>query len=114
MTRITREQQMMGGSISAGDLNQIVRSAERRADARRAGNVGAAIASILAILSIFVMGVIFLPIAIVVAIFSTINAVINNNISGILYNTLAWILIIIGAATSPVFIGLLASIGLAF
>ena len=96
------------------DVQQIINEAEKRADAKRAGYVGGTIACILAILSIFIMGVVFLPIAIVIAIFSTINALSNGNIGGILYNLLAWVLIVTGAFTSPAFLLLIAAFGFSF
>lgn len=98
-------------TLNKGEMREIVAEAERRADAKRTGYTGGAIASILAVLSIFTLGVVFLPIAIIVAIFSTLNALGNGNTGGVLVNLLAWVLIVIGAATSPMFLALLATLG---
>lgn len=101
-------------SIGQENLEKIIKNVERRANAKRAGHLGAIISSILAIISIFALGIIFLPIAIIIAIFSTLNAIANVNISGILYNLLAWILIAIGASQSIAFLGLMLALGFQF
>ena len=93
------------------EMKNLMLEAEKRVSAKKSGYLGGTVASILAILSIFILGVIFLPIAILIALFSTSNALINGNIGGVLYNILAWVLIVIGASTSPVFLVLLASLG---
>jgi hypothetical protein len=72
------------------------------------GMTAGIIACVLAVLGILFLGTIFVPIAIVVALFGTIIAVKNKNGAGIGVNVLAWVLIIVGIATSPV---LLAIIG---
>jgi hypothetical protein len=72
------------------------------------GMVAGIIASVLAVLGIFFLGIVFVPLAIITAIVGTIIAVKNKNAGGIGVNILAWVLIAVGFATSPM---LLAIIG---
>ena len=74
-----------------------------------AGLLPGLIACILALLGIFTLGVLFIPLAALVAVISTIIAIKNKSISGIGATILAWILTIVGLVLSPV---LLALIGL--
>lgn len=83
------------------------------APATRTGNglTAGIIACVLAILGIFTIGSLFVPLAAIVAIIGSVIAIKNRNIAGIGVNLLAWILTIIGFFTSPF---LLAMIGLGF
>lgn len=65
------------------------------------GMVAGIIACVLAALGILFLGIIFVPLAAVVAIFGTIIAIKNKNGAGIGVNVLAWVLVIIGVYTSP-------------
>ena len=73
-----------------------------------AGKTAGIIACILAICGILFLGIIFIPLACIVALIGTIVAIKNTNPSGIAICVLAWVLIIIGFVTSPL---LLAAIG---
>ena len=77
---------------------------------RGAGKTAGIIACVSAVLGILFLGFIFVPLAAIIAVFGTIIAIKNSNGAGIGINILAWILIFVGLATSPV---LLAMIGLA-
>jgi len=105
-------QRIASSALSGVEMKELMLEAEKRVSAKRSGYTGGVIASILAILSIFLFGVIFLPIAILIAFFSTLNALMNGNVGGFLFNILAWVLILIGASTSPVFLGLVGLLGL--
>ena len=72
------------------------------------GLVAGVIAIVFAIIGILFFGIIFVPLAALVAIFGTIIAIKNRNIAGIGVNVLAWVLIIVGLISSPL---LLASLG---
>lgn len=74
------------------------------------GMVAGIIACALAVLGILFFGIVFVPLAAIVAVFGTIIAIKNKNLAGIGVNALAWVLTIVGLATSPL---LLATIGLA-
>lgn len=74
------------------------------------GMVAGIIACVLAVLGILFLGIVFVPIAAIVAIFGTVIAIKNKNNAGIGVNALAWVLIISGVFTSPV---LLTVIGIA-
>ncbi|SMB84943.1 hypothetical protein SAMN05660772_02387 [Pasteurella testudinis DSM 23072] len=76
------------------------------------GMTAGVIACVLAVLGILFLGVIFVPLAAIVAIFATITAVKNKNIAGIGVSVLAWILTIIGLFTSPLLLSMLG-LGLA-
>lgn len=65
------------------------------------GMTAGIIACVLAVLGIFLFGVVFIPLAIIVALIGTIIAIKNKNLSGIGVNILAWILILVGIITSP-------------
>jgi len=67
------------------------------------------IASVLAVLGILFLGVVFIPLAIIVALLGTFISIKNKNTAGIGVNVLAWVLIIVGFITSP---ALLMVIGL--
>ena len=67
------------------------------------------IACVLAVLGILFFGVIFVPLAMVVALFGTFIAVKNRNMAGIGVNVLAWVLILIGFMTSPVLLAVLGA-----
>jgi hypothetical protein len=74
------------------------------------GVIAGLISCVLATLGIISFGIIFVPLAFIVVIFGSINAIRNTNLSGIGINALAWILTGIGVITSPT---LLATIGIA-
>jgi len=67
------------------------------------------VACVLAILGIFTIGFVFVPLAAIVALVGTIIAVKNVHWGGIGANTLAWVLTLVGFFTSP---SLLAVVGL--
>lgn len=71
------------------------------------GLIAGIIACILAVLGILVFGVVFVPLATVVAVVGTVIAVKNKNIAGIGVNLLAWALVVIGVFTSPVLLAVL-------
>jgi len=65
------------------------------------GMTAGIIACVLAVLGILFLGFIFVPIAVVIAIFGTFIAIKNRNLSGIGVNVLAWVLIVVGFISSP-------------
>lgn len=65
------------------------------------------IASVLAILGIFTLGFVFIPIATFIALIGSFIAVKHKNSTGIAMNALAWILIIVGFMTSPFLLGII-------
>ncbi len=69
---------------------------------RGTGMVAGIIACILAVLGILFLGIIFVPLAAIVALIGTIIAVKNRNMAGIGVNVLAWILVLFGFFTSPI------------
>ena len=69
---------------------------------RGTGMVAGIIACILAVLGILFLGIIFVPLAAIVALIGTIIAVKNRNMAGISVNVLAWILVLFGFFTSPI------------
>lgn len=73
------------------------------------GMVAGIIACVLAVLGILFLGLIFVPLAAIVALIGTIVAVKNRNMAGIGVNVLAWVLVLIGFFTSPL---LLSALGL--
>jgi hypothetical protein len=73
------------------------------------GMTAGIIACVLAGVGILFFGVVFVPLAMIVALFGTFLAVKSKNTSAIGVNILAWVLVIIGVATSPL---LLVAIGL--
>ncbi|MDY4280072.1 MAG: hypothetical protein SOX56_03145 [[Pasteurella] mairii] len=75
----------------------------------KAGKTAGIIACVLAVLGILFLGVVFVPLAAIVALIGTIIAVKNKNMPAIGINILAWILVLVGLFTSPI---LLATIGL--
>ena len=74
------------------------------------GLVAGVIAIVFAIVGILFFGIIFVPLAALVAIFGTVIAIKNRNIAGIGVNVLAWVLVIVGLMSSPL---LLATLGFA-
>ena len=73
------------------------------------GMTAGIIACVLAGVGILFFGVVFVPLAMIVALFGTFLAVKSKNTGAIGVNILAWVLVIIGVATSPL---LLVAIGL--
>ena len=69
---------------------------------RGTGMVAGIIACILAVLGILFLGIIFVPLAAIVALIGTIIAVKNRNMAGIGVNVLAWILVLFGFFPSPI------------
>ncbi|OBW99956.1 hypothetical protein QV05_08675 [Gallibacterium genomosp. 1] len=69
----------------------------------------AIIACIFAVLGILFLGMVFVPLAAIIAIIGTIFAIKSRNTKGICLNILVWVLVFIGLITSPM---LLALIGL--
>ena len=69
-----------------------------------AGNPGmmaGIIACVLAVLGILFLGLVFVPLAAIVALIGTISAVKHKNAKSIGVNVLAWVLVLIGFVTSP-------------
>ncbi len=75
-----------------------------------AGKTAGIIACILAICGILFLGIVFVPLAAIVALVGTIVAIKNTNLSGIAICVLAWILVLIGLVTSPLLLGVLGII----
>lgn len=75
------------------------------------GMVAGIIACVLAALGILFLGIVFVPLATIVAIFGTVISIRNRNMGGIGVNALAWLLILVGFFTSPLLIG---AVGAAF
>lgn len=75
-----------------------------------AGKTAGIIACVLAICGILFIGILFIPLAIIVALVGTFVAIKNKNPSGMAVCLLAWVLITVGFFTSPFLIG---AIGLA-
>lgn len=73
------------------------------------GMTAGIIACVLAGVGILFFGVVFVPLAAIVAIFGTYLAVQSKNVGAIGVNVLAWVLAFIGLATSPL---LLVALGL--
>lgn len=71
------------------------------------GSTAGITACILAVLGILTLGTVFVPIAAVVTLIGTFNAVSHRNISGIGFNILAWVLVVVGVVTSPMLVTLL-------
>ena len=61
--------------------------------------VAGIIACVLAVLGILFLGIVFVPLAALVALFGTIIAVKNRNVGGIGVNVLAWVLVLVGLFT---------------
>ena len=76
---------------------------------RGTGMVAGIIACVLAVLGILFLGIVFVPLAALVALFGTIIAVKNRNVGGIGVNVLAWVLVLVGLFTSPLLLGALGS-----
>lgn len=72
-----------------------------------AGSTAGIIACVLAVLGILTLGTVFVPLAAIVALFGTLGAMAHMNFSGIGINILAWILVVVGFATSPVLLVLI-------
>ncbi|MCL1889751.1 MAG: hypothetical protein FWF99_04530 [Desulfovibrionaceae bacterium] len=74
---------------------------------KNSGIIPGIIACVLAILGMFTIGTLFIPLAAVVALIGTLVAVKSKNIGGIGVVILAWILTIVGFALSPVLLGIM-------
>ena len=68
----------------------------------KGGTVAGIIACVLAALGILFLGILFVPLAAIVALIGTISAVKSRNMGGIGINVLAWMLTLVGLMTSPV------------
>ena len=75
----------------------------------KGGTVAGIIACVLAVLGILFLGILFVPLASIVAPTGTIFALKSRNMGGIGINVLAWVLTLVGLMTSPV---LLMAIGI--
>jgi hypothetical protein len=73
------------------------------------GMLAGIFACVFAVLGILFLGIVFVPLAFIVAIIGTVLAVKAKEIASIGVNILAWILVLIGFATSPL---LVAAIGI--
>ena len=71
------------------------------------GLIAGIIASVMAVLGIFTLGFVFVPIAALIALIGSIIAIKNGSGSGIGVNLLAWVLVVVGFSTSPVLWGML-------
>ena len=74
---------------------------------QKTGIVAGIIACVLAVIGVFSFGMIFVPIATIVALIGTIIAIKNKNGAGIGVSILAWVLVIVGLFTSPVLLGII-------
>lgn len=74
---------------------------------RGTGLIAGVIACVLAVLGILFLGIVFVPLATVVAVVGTVIAIKNRNAAGIGVNMLAWVLILLGFFTSPLLLGAL-------
>jgi len=72
------------------------------------GLVMGIIASILAVLGIFTLGFVFIPLSMLFAVIGSFVAVKHKNSSGIGINVLAWVLIVVGFMTSPFLLGIIS------
>ncbi len=88
------------------DMNE-AKSIESVLKKRGAGKTAGIIACVLAVLGILTVGVIFVPLAVVVAVFGSVTAIVNKNAAGIGICVLSWVLILVGFITSPVLIATL-------
>lgn len=68
----------------------------------KTGITPAIISCILAVLGIFTLGILFIPLAACTALIATIVALKNRHFGGIGLAILAWVLTIVGFASSPV------------
>ncbi|KGQ70352.1 hypothetical protein A1D23_10520 [Chelonobacter oris] len=75
------------------------------------GVIAGIIACVLAVLGILFLGIVFVPLAALVAVFATVIAVKNKNMAGIGVSVLAWILTLVGLFTSPLLLGMLGLAG---
>ena len=66
------------------------------------GSTAGALACAFAVLGIFTLGVVFVPLAAFIALLGSVMAIMHLNIAGMAMNALAWFLVIIGILTSPV------------
>ncbi len=66
------------------------------------GVIPASLSSVFAILGIFTLGIVFIPIAFILGILGTVFSVKSKNKTGIGLSILAWVLVIIGFLLSPV------------
>lgn len=69
------------------------------------GNTAGILAIVFAILGIFFLGILFVPLAFICAIIATIRAI--KGVASKLVTVISWILIIIAFATSPMLLGML-------
>ena len=74
---------------------------------KNSGIIPGIIACVLAILGMFTIGTLFVPLAVLVALIGTIIAVRSRNAGGIGVALLAWILTVVGLLLSPVLLSLL-------
>lgn len=72
---------------------------------QNSGNTAGILAIVFAILGIFFLGILFVPLAFICAIIATIRAV--KGVASKLVAVISWILIIIAFATSPMLLGML-------
>ena len=74
------------------------------------GMFAGTLACVLAILGILFFGTVFVPIAMIVAFFGTIIAIKNGSGAGFGVNLLAWLLIVVGFATSPMLLAIIIGV----
>ncbi len=75
---------------------------------RNTGIIPAIISSVLAVLGIFTFGIVFVPLAALLALISSIVALSNKNFGGFGLSILAWVLVAVGFITSPVLLAAVA------
>jgi hypothetical protein len=79
----------------------------------KAGMTAGIFACVFGILGILSLGFIFVPLGVIVAIVGTIGALRSKDAASIGVNVLAWVLLVIGFATSPVLlVGIATILGL--
>lgn len=71
------------------------------------GTTAGMISSVLAVLGIFFLGIVFVPIALIVGLVGMFRSISTKNISGIIINALALILVLVGFFTSPMLIAII-------
>ena len=76
---------------------------------KRLGTIPGIIACIFAALGILTLGIVFVPLAALIALLGTVLAIISRNLTAAGINALAWVLVVVGFITSPV---LMMAVGL--
>ncbi len=77
---------------------------------KSAGIIPAVVACVFAILGIFLLGIVFVPLASIFALAATLTSLKNFSLGGICLTIAAWILIVIAFFTSPALMAAIAGI----